>query len=593
MDNYIGILVRDLKKKEFYSLIEDQRKFGSKIEQVEKNLIVFSNGDIRIVNCLFKLRETHPEIRFGISQYIGLAKGLAKIAKFGEILISEDVEQSLLEHYQITSLGMLSIEGLKTQILVCRIDAPTGRVDFPPIKPVFSFIPRTGMVEALRDTLKVIKWILIFGPPGSGKSVFIDQFIENLDGEYEIFKVQCHSYIPHITFKLIVDLVHQILNIDENATIEEKYKIIEKRLKEIGIIDIGTTYLATLDCLGISDEDTILKKMELKMRLEVVASSISEIIRQMSHQKPVMIIIEDVENIDPSSSEFIQAIMKKLTDDNVWFLFTSHLSQVNIGGLREFELLEIERGLVEDYVAKNIGELLNFPPTSIFHIDQYLRLYEEERLLYFYNQYLGESPMMDYHLPFYDLKTIIKRRIEILGENKELLFNLAVFGEKINLKEFPGGDEKNLFEIFLQKNYLTRVSGGYTFISPLLHEEIYNLIPDRPARHSRLADYYRRLEGYEEYAAFHYERAENYKMAIEFLTKSARLAFAKGGYNSAINYYNKALELCRRDKSLAELETLVSINEGLADIYRALGDEERALKYYKVVLDSYKEILKE
>ena len=42
-----------------------------------------------------------------------------------------------------------------------------------------------------------------------------------------------------------------------------------------------------------------------------------------------------------------------------------------------------------------------------------------------------------------------------------------------------------------------------------------------------------------------------------------------------------------------DLEILVALNEGLADVYRSLGDEEKALKYYKVVLDSYKEILKE
>jgi tetratricopeptide (TPR) repeat protein len=133
----------------------------------------------------------------------------------------------------------------------------------------------------------------------------------------------------------------------------------------------------------------------------------------------------------------------------------------------------------------------------------------------------------------------------------------------------------------------------YIFVSPLLHEELYNMITDKQSRHARLADYYRRLEGYEEYAAFHFQNAENYKKAVEFFMKSAKLALKKGGHESATRYYNQALDLCRRQKDLAELETLVAINEGLADIFGALGDEEKAMKYYKVVLDSYKEILKE
>ena len=83
------------------------------------------------------------------------------------------------------------------------------------------------------------------------------------------------------------------------------------------------------------------------------------------------------------------------------------------------------------------------------------------------------------------------------------------------------------------------------------------------------------------------------KKAIEFLMKSAAHAVKRGGYESGINYYTQALELCQRKKDAADLEILVALNEGLADIYRALGDEDKALKYYRVVLDSYKEILKE
>jgi len=123
--------------------------------------------------------------------------------------------------------------------------------------------------------------------------------------------------------------------------------------------------------------------------------------------------------------------------------------------------------------------------------------------------------------------------------------------------------------------------------------EIYNLVPDKKTRHERLADYYRRIQGYEEQAAFHYLKAENHKKAIEFLMKSAEFAIQKGGYESGIDYYNQALDLCQRQKDAADLEILVALNEGLADVYRSLGDEDKALKYYKVVLDSYKEILKE
>ena len=126
-----------------------------------------------------------------------------------------------------------------------------------------------------------------------------------------------------------------------------------------------------------------------------------------------------------------------------------------------------------------------------------------------------------------------------------------------------------------------------------MRQEIYNLVLDKDKQHQRLADYYRRIAGYEELAAYHYREAKNYKKAIEFMVKSGDLAIKRGAYESGINYYHQTLDLCQRQKESVNLELLVALNEALADIYRALGDEQNALKYYKVVLDSYKEILKE
>ncbi|GAH00185.1 unnamed protein product, partial [marine sediment metagenome] len=131
------------------------------------------------------------------------------------------------------------------------------------------------------------------------------------------------------------------------------------------------------------------------------------------------------------------------------------------------------------------------------------------------------------------------------------------------------------------------------FVNPLLQQEIYNLVPDKERQHQRLADYYSRITGYDEQAAYHYREAKNYKKAIELMIKSGDLAIKRGAYESGINYYHQTLELCQRQKESINLQLLVTLNEALADIYRALGDEQNALKYYKIVLDSYKEILKE
>ncbi|MEO0184720.1 MAG: hypothetical protein ABIL20_02855 [candidate division WOR-3 bacterium] len=594
MSYYIGIMIRDLKVKQFQNLIENLKRFGSNIEQAERHLIIFSNDDINIINCLYRLKELYPEIRFGLSQYIGIAKGLARIAQVGEILISAEIEPAVIEHFDITSLGMLTIEGMKTEILVCRIDGPKGKVNFPESKKPSEIIPRTIMLDAFKNLLNVTKSALIFAPDGTGKTTFVGQLVEKWMNDAEILRTTAPSYLSNITLKPVYDLMNQLFKIEPKLGLEEKQKIIERKLKEIGIRDIGTSYLAILDFMGIGEEDTILRKMDLKIRKELIINTICNVLTNLSHLKPVVVIIEDVENLEPASANFVQHFITNLADEEVKFILTANRSQVNLTGLKEFELLEIDRTQVEEYLYNYTNEKINLPTTTIFNVNQYVNLFKEEQVGYFHNLYSGENPLINFSLPFSDYKTIIKRRLELFEENKELLYALAVLGFEIDPQDLPITENiQEHLEYFSEHNILKKENERYFFASPLLQEEIYNLIPDKNQRHARLADYYRRREGYEEYALFHYLKAENYKRAMEYLLKSSRIAIKKGGYEAAVNYYIQALELCRREKDVADLETLIAINEGLADIYRSLGDEEQAMKYYKVVLDSYKEILKE
>lgn len=594
MEYFLSIFIRDLTKDKFQDIIYNIERFSGNIIQAEKDMIIARSRDVNIISCLLKMKENYPEGRFGFSQYVGLAKGLAKIAKFQEILLSEEIEKQVIEKFTLSSLGMLSIEGMSSQILVCRVDNVVGEIIFPEQKKDKTILSRKKEIESLKNLLTVANAVLVVGNHGCGKTVFLDQVTDEWS-EKEIYRTFCPSYSIGRTLKPITDIVTQILGVYDVDSIEEKQTLIEKKLKSLEIMDIGTSYLAILDFLGFNEEESILEKLEVKTRVEIISQSVAETVKRISWNSPVMIIIEDVENMDASSANFIEQLMTQLAEENVQFIFTAAMSEIDISGLKEFELRGIEKKRLENLVENITDEKITLPPTTPFHVMQYLRLYQEEKIIYLYNQYRGESALANFSLAFHDIETTVKRRLDLLDNDKiEFILSLAVAGVEISPDELPV-DKENLFlfDYFVNKVYLHRHYNNYIFTSPLLHNEIYNLIEDKQNRHARLADYYRRIHGFEEQAAFHYLKADNYKKAIEFLMKSANLAIQKGGYESAINYYIQALDLCHRKKDSVDLEILVALNEGLADVYRSLGDEEKALKYYKVVLDSYKEILKE
>jgi len=594
MDYFCCIFIRDLSRDDVCNIIETLQRFSGSIIHAEKDLLVGRCQDIRILSCLMGLKETHAEARFGFSQYVGLAKGLAKIAKFGEILISEEIEQKVIETYELTSLGMLSIEGMSSQILVCRIERALGELQYPAQQAEDLTITRKTEIESLHNLLRVANAVVVLGPVGSGKTTFLNQTIADWQGKL-IYRTFCPPYTFVQAFRPITDITKQALDICGITSIDEQQRTIEKKLQELEMADIATSYLAILDFLELGEEESILEKLDLKTRIDIIASTLSEVIKRQSWITPMIVVIEDIENMDSSSVSLLQKLMSMLAEHPVCFIFASALPQMTITGLKEFELRNIKKTHLEEIVEQVTDEKMTLPPTTPFHVLQYLRLYKEEKFLYLYKQYQGETTVTSFNLPFHDIKTIIKRRIDLIDDDKrEFLFSLATAGVHIDPDDLPI-DKKNyyLFDFCVERGFITKHYHTYIFTSTLLRDEIYSLIQDKKNRHAHLADYYRRMQGYEEKAAFHFIKAENQKKAIDFLMKSASRALKKGGYESAIHFYNQSLDICQHQKESANLEVLVALNEGMADIYRSLGDEDKALKYYKVVLDSYKEILKE
>jgi hypothetical protein len=593
MNFYFSINVQKLTYERFCDISDMVEKHWGHIESGEKDLMIGYSTRIDILSCLLKLRQQYQDAHFGFSQHAALARGLSKIAEQGEILISEEIEKMVIDNFQVTCLGMLSIEGLVNEILVCRLEKPIKEVKSIELKYLTPHISRKGQVESMEYHLSVSKALLVVCPTGGGKTVFFDELQDRWEDDRTIYRTCCPSYMRGITLQPVIEIVTQILGIRGNMSMEEKQKQTEKHLKDVGIADIGTAYLTMLDFLMLADEESILEKLELKTRVQVLTDTVADMIKRISWKKPVVLIVEDAENMDASSATFMQHLMNKLAEEEVTFIFSSYLSQINLTGLHEFELKEITKRELETVIEQTIGESMALPPTTPFHVMQYIGLYNEEKSAFLYKQYRGETTIASFALSYHDAKTIIKRRFEQLADKKDFIANLSIVGFKIDTHEFPL-EEKNLdlFDYFVRQGYLRKQTDHYLFVNPILHDEIYDLASNQKTMHLHLAEYYSKLPAHEEHTAFHYREGRNYKKAIEYMMRSARQAARRGAYESGIAYYNQALELCQRNREAADLEIVVTLNEGLADVYRSLGDEDKALKYYKVVLDSYKEILK-
>ena len=399
MDFYLSINIPKLTKEQFSDIADLVESFRGRIESGEKDLVIGRSKDITMLHCLLQLKDQYDEAHFGFSQHAVLAKGLSKIAEQGEILVSEEIEKMAIDNFRVTCLGMLSIQGMANELLVCRLEGSADEEPpLPPLKPRSPHISRKGQVESLEHHLSVSKALLVVCPTGGGKSVFFDELIDHWQEKKIVYRTTCPSHIRGITLQPITEIVVQMLSIHDKSDPEEMRKKIETQLKELGIVDIGTSYLTILDFLSLSDDESILEKLELKTRVKALTDTVAEVTKRISWKKPVALIIEDAENMDASSATFMQHLMTKLAEENVSFIFSSYLSQINLSGLQEFELKEIGKKELSKFVEDTIGESMALPPTTPFHVAQYIRLYKEEKLAYLYRQYQGETSIANFAL---------------------------------------------------------------------------------------------------------------------------------------------------------------------------------------------------
>jgi len=497
-------------------------------------------------------------------QTVGLAARMEQLAESGCVYITEHTNKLIEGFFRVRDLGISMVKGVRQPIRIYElvgIRKYQSRLDISRERGFSRFIGRGDEMAILDSALEQAlsgqgNVVGVVGEPGVGKSRLCYEFLElNRDRGVTICKANCASHIQTVPLLPVLQLLRNIFGISEQEQEEETRKKIAGTL-----ILLDEAFKDTLpiwfEFLAVTDPQQSVIKADSEERQRRLFALIQRLVRSMSKREPLIILIDDLHCIDPSSDAFIARLVDAVKNSRTLLLLNFrpeyHRNWMNRSICRNLPLPALDdagaRKMLEDILGddpstrdlaqKIVSRALGNP----FFIEELVRsLVEAGNLVGRHSAYRLVKSVKTQTLPR-TVQAVLAARIDRLGEAaKQVLQAASVIGQEFEESILRQATELvgtvldeclyklNEVEFFYQKAfYLEQV---YAFRHPIVREVAYHSLLSKPREklHRRTALAIERIhpQRRDELAglmAYHWERADEKLKAARWHRRAARVA---------------------------------------------------------------------
>ncbi len=537
-----------------------------------------------------------------------LAAGLAERAAPGSILVSEATAQLvqgavLLEVGPPVSNPGQSHPGWAYKVLgLGPRRVPLLRQARRPLSPFVGRQPELATLRALLTRIEAGQGqvVSLVGEPGMGKTRLVYEFWHSLQRTQVTFlEGRCDSYGQATPYLPLQEIVRQACGFTDGEPPTAITAHMHQHLQNLGMAAAEEApYL--LHLLGVLDATARLAGVSPQaIRIRTFAALHQLLLRQ-SQQQPLLVVVENLHWIDPTSQEFLVELVEQLAGVPLLLLVTcrpgyrppwmdkSYATQLTLPQLTPADSQRVVQALLrarplaarllEDILAKAAGN-----PLFLEELAWAVREHNDLRLP-------PEIPTT--------LQAVLAARIDGLAPGAKLLLQTAaVIGPEVPrflLQAVAGMAEDELWHDLRQLQaaeflYETRFvpEGAYTFKHALTHEVAYGslLQERRRALHARILEaieslYPERLGDQIERLAYHAFRGEVWDKAAAYFRQAGAKALARSAYNETAVCFEQALEALQHlPESRDTLEQAIDLRLDLRAALIPPGEFERLLAH--------------
>jgi len=483
--------------------------------------------------------------------------------------------------FTFEALGEREVKGKEEPVKVYRVIAPSTRrtrFDVSAGQGLTPFVGRERELELLLDGFERAKAgrgqaFSIMAEAGVGKSRISYEFRKALANEDVTFlEGKCLSYSRGVAYHPVIDVLKSNFDIRE---LDGDFEIAQKVKKGIEIIkaDEASTLPYLLELLAVKDSGIEEIPMNPEMRKNRILEALTRIVLKGSEIRPLIMAIEDLHWVDPSSEDTLKHLMESISGSRVFLIFTyrpehvhdwgvkSFHSQVTLSRLSNRESLSMVAYLLntEDIDSELEDLILEKTEGVPFFIEEFIKSLKNLKLIERKNSkyYLTRS-IQNMAIPS-TVQDVVMARVDSLPEEaKELLQRGSVIEREFSyilIQRMANVPEQELLSYLaiLKDSELLYERGiypesTYIFKHALTREVVYDsiLTQRRKGLHEEIGQaieeiYNERLEEFYEMLAYHYSNGENPEKAFHYLKLSGIKAARNYSNSEAFRFYKQAI----------------------------------------------------
>ncbi len=235
-------------------------------------------------------------------------------------------------YFAMEDLGPQSLKGLSASIRVYRVIQESGA------QHRFEVVTRRGLTPFVgceaEAALLSERWqhaiqgmghvMVISGEAGIGKTRLVQVLKEHLAHDtYTLLECRCSPYHHQSALYPFIDLFERLAGFERHNTAMEKLAKLQAALAPLHLdCKAPIQLIASLLSLPLGDSETLLNMSSQQQRQELLAAILTTLIA-FSDQQPVLIVVEDLHWVDPSTLELLTLLIDQVSTLPLFVVFTA------------------------------------------------------------------------------------------------------------------------------------------------------------------------------------------------------------------------------------------------------------------------------
>ena len=248
-----------------------------------------------------------------------IAARLQGLALPDTVIISDATRRLVQGYFVCHDLGVRQLKGVATAIALYQILGESGtqsRLDIASAKGLTPLVGREAEVTMLlerwgqaKDGLGQV--VVLSGEAGIGKSRLVQVLKERLaGGPHLTWECRCSPYHQHSALYPVVDLLHRTLHWHPEDTLDDKQEKLEQALRHYRLPLTETVpLLASLLSLPLPEGRYAPLVLSPQRQKQKTMETIRALLLELAEQQPVLVIVEDLHWVDPSTLEFLTLLV--------------------------------------------------------------------------------------------------------------------------------------------------------------------------------------------------------------------------------------------------------------------------------------------